>query len=376
MKQDQESTRNPALGLLKGHMPVSQTDIARSDITPPFLKPSDQAAFDKQAEWVESNFDQQVHPYSNSISGTVLGAIRNNAYFHRHGAHDLIETSEKMNVFFKLFISARLFISGGHSLNEYTAPFALPEVQHYFQNQGVQDFNTINLESMFYSGNETAFDAALQDTIIYNKQILQRQNMKAEIELTAQSKIPSKATLDKLNQDVENQKKDTAILALKSDKLTPLVEFSIPLQQSIQSHSIHAKEFQKKSDSLIKTLRNNHAKYVDLSKRDFISSKNSLMAKGLSKIIGHIQHFELKEAKTIITKLKATQSKTETFILLNAIETSLIDLQAVKEKLDASKNEIKQKNIAFKSRLNELQPIDDEPDSSHTIAYDSGHSLN
>ena len=177
---DQHSTRNMNAGILKGTMPLPLDDIARLETEYPYLKPSDQATFIEDALWVKMNFDQLVHPFSNSISGTMLCQLRCMAALkakHDIGAV-LIDTEEKMSAYCTLFISAMLFGTGGHSLNEYTAPLSLPEVKSFFH---IAD---LTLENMYYSYDQLQLDSlnqALADTLVYNNQILLNQQVHAEI---------------------------------------------------------------------------------------------------------------------------------------------------------------------------------------------------
>jgi hypothetical protein len=177
--KDQRSTRNLHLGLLKGHMPIAMDDIVRSEVEIPYLKPSDKASYVGSAGWVECNFNQLMHPFSNSISGTMLCQLRVLAKLQEEGCGVFTESSDTLKQFAQLLISAMLFCSGGHSLNEYVAPFTLRPVRLEFK--AVAGFDTIDLESMFLSGNELSVDAAIQKAIDYNQMILRRANVHADI---------------------------------------------------------------------------------------------------------------------------------------------------------------------------------------------------
>lgn len=75
-KANQSKTTTSALGLLQSSDPVSLDDPARMAKTQEFLKPSEQSTYDPNAQWVKDNFSRLVHPFSNSISGTMLCEIR------------------------------------------------------------------------------------------------------------------------------------------------------------------------------------------------------------------------------------------------------------------------------------------------------------
>lgn len=171
---DQQSTRNQNLGLLKGHMPVALNDIARSPQEIPYLKPSDQSSYVENALWVRDNFSKMVHPFSNSISGTMLCQLRSHAFLRNKGKGVFTESAKEMADYSKLMVAAMLFNSGGHTLHEFTAPLTLADVRAEFRD--IPKFSDINMQSMFLDGNERAFDAALESAVSYNAtQILRTQ---------------------------------------------------------------------------------------------------------------------------------------------------------------------------------------------------------
>ena len=85
---DQVTTRSQHLGIMKGHMPLPQDDIARAEAAIGYLKPSDQAIYNENAAWVQGNFERLVHPFSNSISGTMLCQLRSLARLHADHQQD------------------------------------------------------------------------------------------------------------------------------------------------------------------------------------------------------------------------------------------------------------------------------------------------
>ena len=177
--QDQQTTRNQNLGLLKGHMPLALNDIARADSPLPYLKPSDQATFVEHANWVKINFDKLTHPFSNSISGTMLCQLRSLAKLNQSGSALFVKSASEMQKYLQLFTSSMLFGSGGHTLGEFTAPIGLDAVQKEFRSNG--GIKSINLESMYLTGNEAGFNSALQDSINYNNMVLSRRRVHDEM---------------------------------------------------------------------------------------------------------------------------------------------------------------------------------------------------
>ena len=75
--------------------------------------------------------------------------------------------------------SSALYYSGGHTLYEYAAVLMFPEVQEFFQY--MLGFSELNLENIFYHGNESAFDEALAATIAYNARLLKKNALHSEL---------------------------------------------------------------------------------------------------------------------------------------------------------------------------------------------------
>ncbi len=335
MVKGQGSTRNQNLGLMKGHMPLALDDIARSDNEIPYLKPSDQAAFVEHAQWVKSNFGKMVHPFSNSISGTMLCQLRASAKLRNDGHGVFTDSSEKMSQFSQLLASAMLFNSGGHTLNEFTAPLTLDAVRKEFCT--TPGFDTINLDSMYRTNNREAFDAALEDTIEYNKAVLTRQALHAQI--TGKVDIES-------NNVVLSKPKETQLF----NRLDNTIEVS----------------------NRITSLKNNYNVFVE---EQFLSSfragakKNILIKSSLEKVILHIKNGKLDEAQKEIKDLKTTLiakygstnfcgEKSESLKVVESVET---ELQTVKKAVQSFKEQIKSMKTSEPTDKKEIEH-DSAPD--------------
>lgn len=183
---EQDSTRSQNLGLIKSSMPIALDDIARSQDDIPYLKPADQASFIENTQWVQANFDKMVHPFSNSISGTMLCQLRANAKLKGADQGVFTHSGEQMQTFIQLLASSMTFYSGGHTLYEFIAPLSLAAVRNEFSS--TSGFEQLNLESTYLTGNETAFDAALKDTLEYNKIFLMRQLLHSQMKLIQQER--------------------------------------------------------------------------------------------------------------------------------------------------------------------------------------------
>ena len=82
-KINQEKFWHHHRGVMQPMMPLSVSDIAWSKDKIPFLKPSDKSTY-TESTWVRANFKKMVHPFSNSISGTMLAQLRVCAYFKKN----------------------------------------------------------------------------------------------------------------------------------------------------------------------------------------------------------------------------------------------------------------------------------------------------
>lgn len=169
-------------GLMKAHMPVPKNDIAMSETVFDFYKSSETANFDKNAEWPRLNFYRLVHPFSNSISGTVLCQLKLLAFLQSYKVYPLTESKQMFDDYFKVLASSITFFSGGHSLFELVYPAQLPEVITKFRDSAKSGIN-LELEKMtisrlFLDANEQSpFQMALKKTIAYDKQLKIKQQM-------------------------------------------------------------------------------------------------------------------------------------------------------------------------------------------------------
>lgn len=184
LKAKDDTGHSQHYGLIKGHMPLSANDIAFSDSTFPFLKAAEQAKYDEKAIWLKKNFYHSVHPYSNSISGTLLCVIRILCYYQNIGIFTFTDTKKTFDDFIKLFSSTLLFFSGGHSMYEMISVLQLPEIINELQNKNKLDYLDLKnkqISSLYFYNNELAFKIALKKSIEYNNQYLGKCQLNEEI---------------------------------------------------------------------------------------------------------------------------------------------------------------------------------------------------
>ena len=180
--EEKRSTRNQSFGLLKGHMPIAVDDIAVSKITFEHIKSTDYATFNPDSAAVQACFQQLVHPFSNSISGCFLINLRVLAHLHNNYRSNMFtESLEEFTQLIRLMISSALYYSGGHTLYEYATVLSISEVREFFHY--IPGFSQLDLDNIFYHGNEAAFDEALAATVTYNSRLLKIKSVHCELDI-------------------------------------------------------------------------------------------------------------------------------------------------------------------------------------------------
>jgi len=177
-KEQQLAVRSPVLGLMKNYMPMPLGDVASAPCASSYLRVADRHTFNPKAAWTMDNFSYLTQPFSCSISGTMLIHLRIFKYLATQGQL-VFFTKDKLANYLKSLVSLMIFNSGGHSFHEFMYPLALPDVRAGFS--FMKDFESINSMTLFYEGNEKAFDEALKKTIAYNKVIVGKAAVHHEI---------------------------------------------------------------------------------------------------------------------------------------------------------------------------------------------------
>ena len=200
------NTGSQNLGLMKGQMALSKDDALYASNSFPYLKASDQARYNIMAEWVKLSFSHLVHPFSNSISGTVLVQLRALAFcqsqqlISKQNPLLYFQSHQDFLLFFRTYAATLLLFTGGHSLFEYTYPIRLQEVQEEFTKLGAQiNWNELDVYNIFSGRPETVF-AALEKAVAYNNRMLQRKKLNQELNDEAPIEPQSNKALDFLNE--------------------------------------------------------------------------------------------------------------------------------------------------------------------------------
>lgn len=174
----QTQVRTRSYGLLKSYMPVPEDDVARLAEEHNYIKSADQASYTPNAYWIQHNAKKLMHPFSNSISGTVLCQLRANLELDKN-KKGLLDSFDDFIKYIRLAISSLLFHSGGHSLYEFCAVFSVEIIKKMLGK--LDGYQHITIESLFYHNNANAFQTALMKTIEFNHRVLVRQSVHAEL---------------------------------------------------------------------------------------------------------------------------------------------------------------------------------------------------
>ncbi len=174
----QENTSSSNYGIMQNFMPLPIDDLAFTNNSFKYVKPSDIGMPNYLADWPVMAFDYLVHPFVNSISGTMLANIRAMSYLKSNDKFVLNDIKNLKN-YFKSLIVTMSFLSGGHSLFEFSYPLFLKEVKEFFKD--IKGFDHLSLDTLFFQDNQEALDVAISRTIDYNKMLLNKQELHAEL---------------------------------------------------------------------------------------------------------------------------------------------------------------------------------------------------
>ncbi len=167
----ENAVESSSFGLMLSYMWLPEEDPGRSATLFSTLRVADRNTFDPDAEWVKDNFSHFVHPFSCSISGTLLMLFK--IFIQLQSDRNLVfNTYDKFHCFLKSFIPLLLFNSGGHTFHEFMYPLRLPKIRQAFS--FIEGFERLNNETVFMLQNEKPFDQAIDKAILYNQQYLKR----------------------------------------------------------------------------------------------------------------------------------------------------------------------------------------------------------
>ncbi|WP_010598702.1 hypothetical protein [Rickettsiella massiliensis] len=175
----QENVHSNHLGIVKSYMPLPISDIAYRENKPfPYLRSADNTTFYSDAQWPRKNFRLLTHPFSSSISGTILCHLRVAKYLLDQSSLSFKNSKHFAN-FIRCVISVLLYQTGGHSLNEYVSVLTLPEVINAFDQ--LENFNSIDEKTLFFTENKAAFYQAIDATIVYCNTLLRKEKLHNEL---------------------------------------------------------------------------------------------------------------------------------------------------------------------------------------------------
>lgn len=174
----QSSSRTSGKGIMKSTMPLSRDDLLFTNDELGQVRAPDRSVYDQSAAWLDLLTQGKVHPFVNSVSGTVLAILRVCVLLKRK--KDLpFEDMQEINNFMRCMICSLIYTSGGHSMIEFVFPMFMQNMKNAMHD--IDGFDEITLESFYIDGNEAAFDAALEKAIEYNHQLLKHNAIHQDI---------------------------------------------------------------------------------------------------------------------------------------------------------------------------------------------------
>lgn len=180
-KRANSKARNQNYGLLKGYMPVmGLDDIAFAKKPYKNFKASDYNTLNDESPSAQFIMQKLTHPFSNGISGVCLMIIKALVKLDDNNIpNNITQTHASFKLYIQMAISCLTFVSGGHSLFEYVTVLSVPEVAAAMQ--FVPEYDSINLESLFFDDNQPAFTQAIDNSLSYMQMLEQKQTLHAEL---------------------------------------------------------------------------------------------------------------------------------------------------------------------------------------------------
>lgn len=126
LDQDDSITSN-TFGIMKSSHPMPLYDPAIRTETTRYNAP-DRSTFTPDAPWPKEAFETLTDPFTNALSGTMLGQLRSLYESMREDPDKYAELRTHFPTYLTLVASALLFVTGGHSYHEFMAPLKFPDV--------------------------------------------------------------------------------------------------------------------------------------------------------------------------------------------------------------------------------------------------------
>jgi hypothetical protein len=205
---DQEQDVRPhTLGIMRSYMPLPQGDALLAEEPSNYSRPADRYTY-MENRYLSSSphsvpkkmFSNQVTPFVSSISGTMLMQLKIMALLLRRDelpfrAEPGNLRNVQLELYIKSFVSYMLYNAGGHSLDEYLKILNYAVVHEEFEH--LVGFSDLTLKNLFQDKNTVAFDKTMEQTIVYNNNIIQKKKLHDEI--TEQAKAEEEEEEEYLN---------------------------------------------------------------------------------------------------------------------------------------------------------------------------------
>lgn len=168
------------VGIFKSIMPTPAYSALRTKNITKGLVLSDYRMYQLGA-WYRYNYEYLVHPFVNSISGTILVQLRVLAAIKRQMSlsSSLLSSKNKLADYFRLFSALLLYGCGSHSWFEFLEPITLTAVREEFRD--VPGFDELDMEYILFYNNKEAIYESIKESIQYNQHIVQRARFHFEL---------------------------------------------------------------------------------------------------------------------------------------------------------------------------------------------------
>ena len=186
-KYQLQNVRPHTLGIMRSYMPLPREDALFSEEPSNYSRPADQYTYIDN-HYLSSSpysvpkkmFSNGVTPFVSSISGTMLMQLKIMAVFLHNGifpfqAKPGDSNNVQLQLYIKSFVAFMLYNAGGHSLDEYLSILNYAIVRKEFED--LAGFSSLTLKNLFQDQNTVAFDKTIEQTIVYNNNIIQKKKI-------------------------------------------------------------------------------------------------------------------------------------------------------------------------------------------------------
>ncbi|MDF1683389.1 MAG: hypothetical protein P1U36_01905 [Legionellaceae bacterium] len=192
LEYPKQNVRPHTRGIMRSYMPLPREDALFAREPSNYARPADQYTYRENRHLSDSPnsvprrmFENQVTPFVGSISGVMLMQLKVMALLVRSGDLPFLAESgcprnTQLELYIKSFVAYMLYNAGGHSLDEFLDILEFSFVEEEFKS--LVGFEFIKLKNLFQTTNAAAFNKAMEQTFVYNNNIIQKKRFHTELE--------------------------------------------------------------------------------------------------------------------------------------------------------------------------------------------------